>query len=224
MDYTKRVIISENAGATVCLTADLIASRQIIDRAKAQKTVETTLAVTNEEHAATILVPFSVTLGDEWQGLVANVATALRIDFEIRRALYPLRLASGIGVGTVATPLKGRTVEMDGECFHRSRAALEQAKRRKGSSAFILSSAQDFDDPANTILSLLHALSDRWTKKQHATFVAFRRHGTEATAAEALRVSQPTVHKSLVGAMAKHYSEAQDALIAFATRVGTTIE
>ena len=72
------------------------------------------------------------------------------------------------------------------------------------------------DDPVNALLLLLHAISDRWTDKQHETFVTYRRHGTEVATAAALGVSQPTVHQSLAGAMAKPYAEAYEALLAFA--------
>ncbi len=202
----------------VCLTTDIIASREIEARATAQKKLGALLARINEERETAILVPLAFTLGDEWQGLVSNVASALEIDFEIRRSLHPLRLASGIGVGEIATALQPRTAEMDGACFHRSRAALERAQQRKEASAVIDSGVSDFDAPANALLLLLHAISERWTAKQHETFVAFRRHGTEIATATALEVSQPTVHQSLAGAMAKPYAEALDALIAFAAR------
>ena len=190
-----------------------------LERAEAQARIESALERVNRDWPKTVLVPFTITLGDEWQGLVARVADALAIDFEVRRTLHPLRLATGIGVGTVATPFRERTVQMDGECFHRSRAALERAQQSKESSTRIASGAPLFDDPANALLLLLHAISDRWTDKQHETFVTYRRHGTEVATAAALGVSQPTVHQSLAGAMAKPYAEAYEALLAFAGRV-----
>jgi len=202
----------------ICLTSDIVRSRHLAERGAAQVKLETALARVNQEHRRTLVVPLAITLGDEWQGLTTDVAAALVIDFALRRSLYPLQLASGIGVGAIATALRKRSVEMDGECFHRARAALEQAQQRRGSSTVLASAVRDLDEPANALLLLLHAISDRWTDKQHETYVAFRRHGTEAAAAAALDVSQPTVHQSLAGAMAKPYAEAYDALIAFAGR------
>jgi hypothetical protein len=201
-----------------CVTTDIVASREIDDRASTQKKIAALLSNINAAHSDAIVVPFTITLGDEWQGLVANMEYALTIDFELRRSLRPLRVASGIGFGAIATALRARSAEMDGECFHRSRAALERAQQRKGSSAVVDTGYVDFDEPANALLLLLHAISEQWTDKQHETFVAYRRHGTESAAAAALGVSQPTVHQSLAGAMAKPYAEALDALIAFARR------
>ena len=208
----------KTARVAVCVTTDIVASREIEDRAAIQKKIEALLADVNASHADAVVVPFAITLGDEWQGLVSSMEAALAVDFELRRALHPLRLASGIGVGEIATPLRARTAEMDGACFHRSRAALERAQERKGSSAVVDSGDAEFDEPANALLLLLHSISERWTDKQHETFVAYRRHETEVATAAALEVSQPTVHQSLAGAMAKPYAEALDALIAFARR------
>ena len=206
------------ASRGVCLTTDVVDSRLLANRGDAQAKIEAALTRVNEVHTRALVVPLAFTLGDEWQGLASSVAGALSVDFELRHALYPLRLASGIGVGGIATAMRKRSVEMDGECFHRSRAALELAQQRKGSSAMIASGEADLDEPANALLLLLHAISDRWTDKQHETYLAYRRHGTEAAAATALDVSQPTVHQSLAGAMAKPYADAYDALIAFAAR------
>ena len=104
-----------------CLTTDVVDSRLLADRGGVQAEVEAALARVNEAHARTLQVPLAFTLGDEWQGLTTNVAAALVVDFELRHSLHPLKLASGIGAGKIATAMKTRTVEMDGECFHRSR-------------------------------------------------------------------------------------------------------
>jgi DNA-binding transcriptional LysR family regulator len=196
----------------VCLTSDLIKSRSLDARAATQRDLDAALDEANAEFAGTLLVPFSITLGDEWQGLFRDLASALRADFAIRETLHPLRIASGFGVGPVATELRERTALMDGECFHRSREALEDARRRKGSAARLQSDDALLDETVNATVSLLHAIFDGWSDRQVEIFRAYVAHGTESAAAEALGVTQPTVHQSLSGALAKTYREARDGL------------
>ena len=200
-----------------CLTADLVASRRSRDRAATQVHLECALRQVNESLGGSIAVPFSVTLGDEWQGLLLTPAAALEADFRIRHLLHPLPVASGVGVGGVSTPLRERTSSMDGPCFHRAREALHRAQERRGSATVLASGDPLLDDAVNALCLLLHALAGRWTEKQFRSLEAYLAHGTESAAARALGVTQPTLHQSLDRSQAKLYLEAREALLRFAT-------
>lgn len=212
--------------ALTCLTADLIASRKAPDRAGVQARVEDALQKVNRSLGGAIAVPFSVTLGDEWQGLLTSPAAALEADLLFRRLLYPLPLAAGIGAGGVATPLRERTALMDGLAFQRAREALVRAQERRGPATVLASGDALLDEAVNALCLLLHALSRRWTAKQVRSLEAFLAHGTEEAAARALGVAQPTIHQSLDRSQAKIYLEARDALLRFASRypLGSPVE
>ncbi|MBE0617095.1 MAG: hypothetical protein IH608_04115 [Proteobacteria bacterium] len=199
-----------------CLTADLVASRKSRDRAGAQARLEEALRQVNRSLAGAICVPFSVTLGDEWQGLLSSPAAALEADFLFRRLLHPLPIAAGVGTGGVSTPLRERTALMDGPCFHRAREALDRAKERRGAATVLASDEPLVDEAANALCLLLHGLASRWTETQFRSLEAYLTHGTEAAAARALGVTQPTLHQSLDRSQAKLYLEARDALLHFA--------
>ncbi len=194
-----------------CITTDLIGSKRQTDRAATQARVEEVLAAVNRDEGIPLLVPLSITMGDEWQGLVQRVDDAYRVDLEVRRRLHPLRVRSGIGVGPVTTPVRERTALMDGPCFHRSRAALDQAKRHRGSSTLLRSGLEWLDDYVNAQERLILATVDDWTDTQFATALAFLDEGTETATAERLGVAQPTVHRSLAGAHAKEVLRAMGA-------------
>src|SRR5689334_24554067 len=97
-----------------CLTCDLVGSREHPDRARLQRRLEKELQLVNTERAADLVVPFSITLGDEWQGLARSAPAAFELDFRLRRGLWPVRLRSGIGVGALTSDLRERTALMDG--------------------------------------------------------------------------------------------------------------
>jgi len=201
-----------------CLTVDLIASRRNTNRSATQTRLEEAIDQANRSLSAAIVVPFSVTLGDEWQGLVDSPAAALEADFLFRDLLHPLAVASGVGMGGVSTPLRDRTPLMDGPCFHRAREALARAKDRRGQATVLASGDPLLDEAVNALCMLLHGLAARWTPKQFQSLQAYVNHGTEAAAASALGVTQPTLHQSLDRSQAKLYLEARDALLHFVSQ------
>jgi hypothetical protein len=186
-----------------CLTCDLLGSREQPDRGKLQRRLEKELQQVNAERAADLVVPFSITLGDEWQGLARSAPAAFELDFRLRRGLWPLRLRSGVGVGAMTSDLRERTALMDGPCFHRSRAALDLAKKRRGPITVLDSGQPELDAFVSANELLLHAVMDDWTERQFECVMTFIDLGSEPAAAKALRIAQPTLHKSVASALGK---------------------
>lgn len=206
---------SAKDGKLACLTADLIASRDLGERASVQTRLRDAIVSVNRKLGENLAAPFSITVGDEWQGLAYDVGTCVAADLCFRRLLHPLRFASGIGLGAISTPMAARTGEMDGPCFHRARAALVAAAKH-GASATGLQTGDDlFDETVAGYTLLLHLLSDSWTQKQLQVFEVWEQLGTETATAARLGVSQPTVHQSLARSSAKTYVTASRALIRF---------
>lgn len=198
-----------------CLTSDLIGSKQYADRETTQRRLERVLEAANAEFAGVLVVPLSITLGDEWQGLLRSLGDAFRLDFYVRRAIYPARSRSGIGWGPVSTKLRERTSLMDGPCFHRSREAISLAKKHRGSSTVLQSGHPAVDDFVNAMDAVLYSVFDEWTPKQFASVIAYLDQGTETKAAALLGVSQPTLHKSIHGASGRQFLAASQARIRF---------
>ena len=148
-------------------------------------------------------MPFSITLGDEWQGLLRTAPAALELDFLLRRGLWPLRMHAVIGVGRVTSDTRERTALMAGPCFHRSRAALDASKKRRGPTTVLDTGQPELDAFVSANEMLLHAVMDDWTQRQFECVMAFLDHGSEPAAARALRIAQPTLHKSVASALGK---------------------
>lgn len=200
-----------NAPAFACLTCDLVASKEQPERAAVQLRLEAALRTANTEFAAELVVPLAITLGDEWQGLLRSMDAALRLDFRLRRALHPLRLRAGVGWGEVGSPLRERTALMDGPCFHRSRAALLAAKRRRGPACLLDTGRPELDAFLNAMDALQQGVVEGWTARQFECVMAFLDHGSEPAAARALGIAQPTLHKSVAGALGKELLAALEA-------------
>jgi hypothetical protein len=145
------------------LTADLVASRDVPDRAALQERLLALLDTLNEQHAAMAEVPLSITAGDEFQGVFVPGGGIVALADDVQRELHPVRARIGIGIGSIATPLRDRSQEMDGEAFLFARQALDAARRPSPDAWLWFRTADEsFDLAANAIALLLGIVKSRW--------------------------------------------------------------
>ncbi len=115
----------------VALIGDLVGSRRSSDRNQVQQHLVAALAIANE--ATMPVQALDPTIGDEFQGVYADVGSALRASLVVRLALpTEVDFRCGIGVGTlevVGTSEYGRT--QDGPAWWAARDAIVEAKRRE---------------------------------------------------------------------------------------------
>ena len=123
---------SEAGRDQVALIGDLVGSRRSTSRAEIQQHLVDALAVVNATTPA--VQPLTPTIGDEFQGVYADVGSALRASLIVRLALpADVDCRCGIGVGSleiVGTSEYGLT--QDGPAWWAARDAIVEAKRREG--------------------------------------------------------------------------------------------
>lgn len=188
---------TENA-ENVVLIGDVVRSREIPDRSAVQARLKQVLAELNKQFD--LVVPLALTLGDEFQGLFTNRAERASVAIiAVTEALYPHRVAFGLGRGSLTADSGTSVVEMDGPCFHAARSAVETASRRS-----FWVHAKGFGSPANETLSVIFALMgairERWTERQNEIIRTVRLHDTQKAVAERLKVSPSVVSESLKAA------------------------
>ena len=115
----------------VALIGDLVGSRRSTSRTEVQQHLVAALAIANGTTSA--IQPLAPTIGDEFQGVYAEVGSALRASLVVRLALpADVDCRCGIGVGTleiVGTSEYGHT--QDGPAWWAARDAIVEAKRRE---------------------------------------------------------------------------------------------
>jgi hypothetical protein len=84
---------------------DIKDSKKIKDRAGFQRKLGELLARINTDYACTIAANFIITIGDEFQGLLASPQYILNIIERIKFGLYPVRVRFGIGWGGIETEI-----------------------------------------------------------------------------------------------------------------------
>ena len=110
----------------IAVIGDMIKSRSISDRYRTQQVLQEELHRINLRYQASLASKFTVTLGDEFQGLIKNSHGLLRLLDEISFALLPIRLRFGIGIGTLNTEIDPTTsLGADGPAYWKAREAID---------------------------------------------------------------------------------------------------
>jgi hypothetical protein len=193
---------------------DIDKSRELPRRAGVQLRFEKAIARINDEFSRAIASGFVLTLGDEFQGLLTSAGVSLPLIRRFRDLMGPIPFTFGVGVGRLSTQLKEKVaLGMDGEAFHRARAALLAAKKQERGVRF------DFSDPAlplaNALVGLVEKQWSRLTPRQREIAALLRTHEKQRVVARKLGISQPAVSKSASSAVVSQLREAEGALEMF---------
>ncbi|WP_077528764.1 SatD family protein [Vreelandella utahensis] len=110
------------------MIADIIDSRQLINRGAIQQGLESMLGVLNHQNSQ-LLSPYTITLGDEFQAVFSGADQLFPDILAIMRQLHPVELRFALGVGPLSTAINPeQAIGMDGPAFHQARDLLTSMK------------------------------------------------------------------------------------------------
>jgi hypothetical protein len=118
----------------LAVIADVVASRTLHNRGEVQQQLKRSLAARNADRGPnTLLSPYTLTLGDEFQAVPARAHGVFRDLLCIAADLQPVQMRFALGLGTIDTAIDpDRAIGMDGSAFHRARAGIEHLKQDSG--------------------------------------------------------------------------------------------
>lgn len=209
------------------IIGDIIDSKGIKDRKQVQKTVKNVLSTINKKYSKDIAAEFSITLGDEFQGLLKNRNNIIDIISEIEITMAPVSIRFGVGIGSISTDINfKRSAEIDGSSYHRARTMIEELESNESQyskrQANILISSQEenieIDQLLNSILSICTVLKSKWTLRQHEIIHTYLLNDeNQYKAAKKLAIGQSTVSKALNAANFTSYQSAMENVNSFLT-------
>ncbi|MDA8229081.1 MAG: SatD family protein [Desulfitobacterium hafniense] len=189
------------------ITADIIESRKNPDYNK-----QLTDELLKLRHPG-IISPFSISRGDEIQGVVEGWLMQPELIRNLRYICRPCRLRIGIGIGFTGPELiNSNSWSMNGPAFHLARSAVEEAHKLKGSSTVIKTGMDEFDSFINCICLLIDTIQKKWTDEQWEAVQAYEKWGTYEEASKYLDIAMQNVQKRCKAANWKQLSEAENTL------------
>ncbi len=201
----------------VAIIGDLIKSREIQDRDEAQKKLNEVLEAINEKYGESLASRFSITLGDEFQGLLNSSEQLFRLLFEIKYQLFPLKVRFGVGLGDITTAIDPlESIGADGPAYHAARKMISEVKRtesgKKSLICDLMVGVKEQDEcleAVNSGLCLLHFMEAHWSDKQRENIYDSLFNGlNQSEIARRRGLNQSTVHRSLSSAGYYEYEKA----------------
>jgi hypothetical protein len=178
------------------LIGDIVASRRLPARAQFQRKVRTLLQDVNRRHSS-LVSPYTLTLGDEFQAVYRRADTAFADVFRLLAGIAPVQARFALAVGGIVTPINAKqSIGMDGPAFHDARAELERLKAERrllgvhggGSARWALPEAS---------LAVLSGLVEGWWPKRLELFAGLLAGGVVPELAQQTGITPRAVNKNI---------------------------
>ena len=183
------------------IIGDIKESRNLNNWQNVFKELEKTLTEINGKFSNIIVVNFTPTVGDEFQGAIASPEITIEI-YNFIRSRLQVNIYCGIGIGNIEKPFSNE-MGMRGTAFYRARESLSLCKKIKRN-IFIKSAdvTNLTDDTINTLLYFIEVLENSWTKRQREIANYYRLHPdyTYEQLGTDFNVSKQTISKCLKSA------------------------
>jgi predicted XRE-type DNA-binding protein len=150
---------------------------------------------------------FTITLGDEFQGLLKSGQNLMKILTFIESRIYPIQVRFGIGIGNIQTEIyRYAALGADGAAYYRAREVIEQIKNSEkrnksiNSRIAVKSDAEDelLETQINTILALCSAIKSNYTIKQNQVInYLIQNDENQYQVANALNIKQPSINRTI---------------------------
>lgn len=217
----------------IALIADVISSKKIVERDKFQEILADILQKINEQFSQNIISNLTITLGDEFQGLVNDTMAALLIvdliHLELRLKTKAeinseIILRWGIGIGEMSTPIlnQQQSIGSDGPAYWFARKAIEDIHQRndygKTNEKIVTNFGQD--ERINSTIRLQNVIRNQWTLSQAETvYIILKEFNYHQVNNKQLRksmdkvlkkkFSEQTISKRIISTHIKQYAKSR---------------
>lgn len=119
-------VSEENSPIYFAMIGDLVSSRSIPARERFQQQFMQVISSINTRFESSIASRFTVTVGDEFQGLLGDASEICRLMDALITELYPVKVRFGIGIGSISTAIDPKlSLGADGPAYWAARRAIE---------------------------------------------------------------------------------------------------
>ncbi len=206
---------ANKSNAYAILMGDIVDSESASSVKTVHRTFNTAVDAANKMHAADIASPLTITLGDEFQGLLTGLVHAWDVAAGMRIRLLVANVSCRfvIGTATLGTPLNTK------QAWNMMGAGLSTARDKLNDKKTL--NAYRFSLPGEPIIeSLMDAVGDaltqterEWTPTQLAYFANIRAtEHTNAAVAKSLGVTARSLYKVLQAARAESHNRRSEVL------------
>lgn len=199
------------------IIGDIVGSKKIKNRQEIQDHFNKVIYNTNKKYNESIASKFTITLGDEFQGLLYHPSLSLEIVEYIREEMHPVELVFGIGIGKMETTFsKEFSIGSDGPAYWYARKMVDKAKNKKPTICYFSDSPED--ELINSLILFNESCIKAQTKKQQEIIKLYRQLGSQYKVAEKLCITQSSVSTTLQNALFKEIESSKESIRSFLSK------
>ena len=208
----------------LALIADVIDSKIVQERFDLQKQLEKTLQTMNELFGEFIASNFTLTLGDEFQGLLKVDAPVFQIIDTLRSELTPTQLRFGIGLGEIVTDIDPlQSIGADGPAYWNARAAINLVHQKNdyGNTQIYFSCGKEKQDFfVNALIASGEAIRSGWRGSQEEILLdllkrcVYSENFSQQDLAQSLEINPSALSKRLKSSSIRVYLRGRAASLA----------
>lgn len=208
----------------LALIADVIDSKMVQERFDLQKQLEKTLQTMNELFGEFIASNFTLTLGDEFQGLLKVDAPVFQIIDTLRSELTPTQLRFGIGLGEIVTDIDPlQSIGADGPAYWNARAAINLVHQKNdyGNTQIYFSCGKEKQDFfVNALIASGEAIRSGWRGSQEEILLdllkrcIYSENFSQQDLAQSLEINPSALSKRLKSSSIRVYLRGRAAALA----------
>ena len=208
----------------LALIADVIDSKMVQERFDLQKQLEKTLQTMNELFGEFLASSFTLTLGDEFQGLLKVDAPVFQIIDTLRSELTPTQLRFGIGLGEIVTDIDPlQSIGADGPAYWNARAAINLVHQKNdyGNTQIYFSSGKEKQDFfVNALIASGEAIRSGWRGSQEEILLdllkrcVYSENFSQQDLAQSLEINPSALSKRLKSSSIRVYLRGRAAALA----------
>ena len=208
----------------LALIADVIDSKMVQERFDLQKQLEKTLQTMNELFGEFLASNFTLTLGDEFQGLLKVDAPVFQMIDTLRSELTPTQLRFGIGLGEIVTDIDPlQSIGADGPAYWNARAAINLVHQKNdyGNTQIYFSCGKEKQDFfVNALIASGEAIRSGWRGSQEEILLdllkrcVYSENFSQQDLAQSLEINPSALSKRLKSSSIRVYLRGRAAALA----------
>ena len=208
----------------LALIADVIDSKMVEERFDLQKQLEKTLQTMNELFGEFLASNFTLTIGDEFQGLLKVDAPVFQMIDTLRSLLTPTQLRFGIGLGEILTDIDPlQSIGADGPAYWNARAAINLVHQKNdyGNTQIYFSCGKEKQDFfVNALIASGEAIRSGWRGSQEEILLdllkrcVYSENFSQQDLAQSLEINPSALSKRLKSSSIRVYLRGRAAALA----------
>ena len=204
----------------IAIIGDMIDSKDIENRFEGQQQLKACLDKLNIKYQAVLASKFSITLGDEFQGLLMAEAPLFQIIDEINQSMEGINLRFGIGLGKILTDINPEvSLGADGPAYWYAREAINHIHQKNdygNTQLAVRMDEKEVEEVINSLLAASEAIKASWRDSQKVLLQTLLELGIyeerfeQQALAQALQLNSSALSKRLKSSSIKVYLRARN--------------